>query len=62
MQNQVFLINSLIQIIQELHKRGIFIGNNMSDNVFVEGLRVIIEPSECGSKEEDNSKLVLLVR
>lgn len=38
------------------------VGNNFSDNVFVEDLRIMLEPTETGSVEEDQSKLVLLVR
>jgi len=38
------------------------VGSNFNDNIFVEGLRVVIEPGETGSKEEDKSKTILLVR
>jgi hypothetical protein len=38
------------------------VGSNFVDNIFVDGLRIIIEPAEQGSKEEDVSKLILLVR
>lgn len=49
--NQIFMINSLVLIVQELHKRDIYVGSNFIDNIFVDGLRIIIEPSELGSKE-----------
>ena len=55
-------MNSLILIVNQLHKRGVVLGNNLSDNVFAAGLRVVIEPAETGSKQEDRSKLVLFVR
>ena len=43
-------MNSLILIVNELHRRGIVLGNNLSDNVFAAGLRVMIEPAETGTK------------
>lgn len=47
---------------QELHKRDIFIGDNFVERTFVDGLRIVVEPGEGGSKGEDVSKLILLVR
>ena len=46
----------------ELHRRGVSIGNNINENVYVEGLRAIMEPAEIGSLEEDKSRLVFFVR
>lgn len=40
--NQIFLINSLVLIMQELHKRDIFLGDNFVDRTFVDGLRIIV--------------------
>ena len=55
-------MNSLILIVGELHRRGIVVGKNLSDNIFVDNLRVIVEPAEAGSSIEDKSKLLLFVR
>lgn len=59
---QIFLVNSLVLIMQELHRRDIFLGDNFVERTFVDGLRIIVEPGESGSKGEDSCKLVLLVR
>lgn len=59
---QVFLMNSLILIVQHLHLRKIYIGKKFSESIFVDGRKVVIEPAENGTLDEDICKLTLVVR
>lgn len=59
---QAFLVNSLINIVKELHKREIFVGRKFAECIFTDKKRLMVEPGEVGSIVEDDSKLTLTVR
>jgi hypothetical protein len=58
---QMSLLYNLISIVGELHQRGIVVGSAMNDCIFVDEMRVVVEPDENGTKEEDLYKLKKLV-
>ena len=58
----MFLLYSLISIIDELHQRDIVIGNALKDSIYVEEKRVIIEPDQVSTKEKDIEKLVYFIK
>lgn len=45
----------------ELHQKNIVIGSAISDYVFVDEKRVIVEPDESGSIQEDTDRLKRIV-
>lgn len=58
----MFLLYSLISIVDELHQRDIVIGNALKDSIYVEEKRVIIEPDQVSTKEKDIEKLVYFIK
>lgn len=52
---------SIISIVDELHQRGILIGTALTEACFIDEKRVIVEPEQTSSKEEDIHRLKKLV-
>ena len=59
--DQMLLLYSIIGIVEELHQRGILIGRALTEACFVDEKRVLLEPEQTSSKEEDIHRLKQLV-